>query len=415
MTGSDLFQNPQYRRLLLGQAVSQIGTSFSYIAVMAKFFELSGSADGWAYLAAVKVLPFVLFGVLLGYLTDKCNRKAIIFASDFCRFLLYIAIAFCQDLNLFYGLVFLSSMFEAAYLPTYKSFVTDILKKNSLLGANSIEETVRSTLAILGVALSGVLIGWVGVKTCFLLDAATYLFSALNILTIPGLRAIAQGAHEAPENPEGQEPLLKQVLRGLSEIKSRHEIHYPLFLWTFIVLIVAYEAPLFFPLAVEKGWDGAAAVGYMYAAVSLGSFLSSLYLLRTGNSPVKDLAMVSLVIFIDATVLWGIIQIPVYSVALSIAFLLGVTETLFRTYAVTEVQKNIPKETVGRVFSCVSTLQEPMKILAILAAGSLVQGFSAITAFNSAIGMEYVVGILTGVWVLEKAVRKRFSKQFLIR
>jgi DHA3 family macrolide efflux protein-like MFS transporter len=385
MIGKRGLRSPQYTRVFLGQCVSQFGTGFSYIALMAKFQGLADSPSAWPFLAAAKGLPFALFGVLLGYLTDRFDRRKVLFVADFCRFWLYLAIAGCSSLRSLYVLVFLSSIFEAAYLPAYRSLVTTLLDPDELLAANSMEETVRSLVNIGGVAASGVLVSLAGVRLCFCIDATTYLVSAINMLLIPALQGYVGG------NTEGA--LKVELFRGMRLIRTTRALFLPLLVSTLVTFLIAFEAPLFFPLVTEKGWGGAAATGYIFAAVCVGSLLSSLCLLRHDRSPITTARGVALILLLDAACLVGVVWPRPFIAALVLSFGLGVTETCFRTFSVTRIQEVVPAEALGRVFATTSMLHEPLKILCMLAAGALLQVTTAQMALFSAAAMELVCAL----------------------
>lgn len=402
-----LLKNQSFRHIFAGEAISQLGTGLTYIAVMAKFLELNGSTSGWAYILALKAVPFLLLGWLAGYAADRFNPKLLLIVSHALRCLIYLCMAFCQNANLFYILVFMSSVFDALYIPAYKSLITRLLDKTLLLGANSLEETVRSSVAIMGIACSGLLIGWGGLQTCFVVDAATYGLAGVNLLLLNRLSL------KMNENPGPMANLKQELGRGFSAICSQNVIHYPIFLSLFLTFLIGFEMPMFLPLAIEKGWNGAVATGYLYASASVGSLLTSLILLKHRESPIRHAWLVSLIILADAATLLGIVLSIRLPMALSIAFGLGITETLFRIYAVTEIQRNISTNMIGRVFASLAAVQEPVKIVSMMFSGLVVSLLTAHKGFYIAAGIEVAVG-LASLLLTCLSLYKNASKRRLI-
>jgi MFS family permease len=394
-----LWKNRAFVRIFAGETVSQLGTGLTYVAVMAKFMELTGSTQGWAYLLAMKAVPFLLFGWFAGYAADRFNPCLLLLMAHALRFAIYLGIAFCRQLDVFYWLVFLSSIMETLYIPAYKSLIPRLLEKDQLLGANSLEETVRSSVAILGIACSGLLIGWAGIRACFVLDAMTYGLAALNLLLIGRLPLRMMPIANPISGEDRLAAFRRELGQGFSVIKASQAIRYPVFLSVFLVFLIGFEMPMFLPMAVEKGWNGALATGYTYAAASIGSLFASLLLLRRQESPIRHLWLVSLIILADAGILLGIVLAPRLAVALPVALGLGFTETLFRTYSVTEIQRNTAIDTVGRVFSTLASIQEPIKILSMMLSGIAVSLISARTGLMIAVGLEVAVGLLTALYV----------------
>jgi len=384
----ELFRNRVFVRLFLGHMVSNLGTSFSYIALMAKYYDLTHSALGWAFLAATRALPYGLLGPVAGYLADRLDRRKIIFASDLARFVLFAYLGFCRDTTTFFALTFLIGVFDTAYEPAHRSLLTLSLEKRLLLGANSVEETVRGNLSIIGIGVSGVLLALLGVRVCFLFNAATYLFSAVNIamLAIPPRRA-----GEGASADEVRLPLRQELALGWKVVRETPEMRYAIFLWGFSTFIVGFEAPLFFPLVEAKSWGGASQVGYMYALACLGTMVTSLLLLRRATSPMRSRVVLGLVILADATAVLATALTHSYLLAAALCLGLGATETLFRTFSITEVQSHMPEHAAGRVFAAVNMVLEPSKTLAMVLSGLAVAGLSVVGSFVLASGVEYAL------------------------
>lgn len=385
---SPVFKNAKFKRLFIGRTISLFGTSISYIAIMQRFYDLAGSASHWAYLAAVKAIPFLIFGLAIGYLADKFNKKMILITSDFARVILYLALAFCQDLHLFFVLTFLASIFEAAYEPTYKSLATGILSKEELFAANSLEESTKSIFAVLGIGVAGLMVGTLGTTFCLQLDALSYALSGLTVCLVP----YRKSEDIATFN---QKSFREEFLLGLKTLQKTPAIYYPLFVWTLIVLIISFESPMFFPLMIEKNWGGADVAGYFYAMVSLGSFATSIFLLRKLHSPMQGTRSLALLLFLDATALAGILLVKALWLGLLFAVALGVIEILFRTYSITFIQRSIPVEASGRVFSAIYMIHEPLRVFAMLGSGLIVSQYSAVTGFGVAIGLEYILVLIS--------------------
>jgi DHA3 family macrolide efflux protein-like MFS transporter len=391
----NLFHNRFFTRVFLGETVSQLGTGLAYIAVMAKFLELTGNTQGWAFILALKAVPFLLFGWIAGYIADRCNPRWVLLIVHLIQFLIYLGIAFCHHIDLFCTLVFLSSTFDAFSIPAYKSLITRLLDKGLLLGANSLEETVRSTVAIMGIACSGIIIGWAGLQACFLVDAATFGIAALNLACMRHLPLTAREPSALTSSQKPWKTLRQELGRGFLLLRDQKGIRYPIFISLFLCMLVGFEMPMFLPFAVEKGWNGPLATGYLYACASLGSLLTALILLNRKKSPIRHLWPVSLVIMMDGCILLGIVLSPKLAIALCIALGLGTTETLFRTYSVTEIQQTVTPDTVGRVFSALAAVQEPVKILSMVLSGVVVGLISARNGLLLAVGLELLIGLLT--------------------
>lgn len=362
---------------------------------MAKYQELMGSTSGWGYLAACKALPFLLLGPLSGYLVDKKSRRWLIVASDSVRFVLVMGIAFCSSIPIFFTLVFLTSCFETIYFPAMKSFATQMLPPSQLLRFNSLEETMRSLLNIVGVGLSGALLGIIGVKSCFIVDALSFFASATNVL----LLRLPAHTLALKANLEASEANLQSGWRMILQNKA---VWFPIALWTFIVLLVAFESPLLFPLVVLRNWPGgASAAGYIFASASLGALIASLGFVQSFTR-FFNLWICAIVLAFDALALQILGTTSQFAVGLGIAFIFGVTEVLFRTFSVTTIQYQIPKHAVGRIFASIAMVQEPIRVVAMAGSGAIVSHWSVESGFWCGVYFEYAVALLTILYALSK-------------
>lgn len=202
-------RNPLFRRLWLSQVVSQAGDWLNRMAVLALIGELSGVeiVGGRAVVAlgalfgielALRLLPTALFSPLAGPLADRLSRRGLMVASDLVRAVVVLCLLTVdgrQDLPLLYCLLFLlmslSIFFDAARSAT----VPNTVPREDLLEAQTLSAVTWSTMLALGAFLGGIVLTWVGVKGVFLVDAATYVVSALLLV---GLKLPALPPHPSP-------------------------------------------------------------------------------------------------------------------------------------------------------------------------------------------------------------------------
>jgi hypothetical protein len=382
-------KTPAFARLFGGQLLSQLGTAFSYVALMAKYRELHGSTDGWAWLAAVQTLPYFVFGFVFGYLADRGRQRLLLAGSDLVRAVLFVAIARCSGETELFVLAASVAVFNAAYDPAYRSTVTGLLPKGQLLAANALADTTFGVASIAGVGLSGIVLALVGTTGCFYFDAATYLVAALNTLSIAALRRPL-----APLADVSAEPLRSRLLRGFVAIR-RPALRYPVALALLLACIVGFEAPMFFPLAEANHWGGADRVGYIYALVAAGVLVTSIALARRSTSPLRDRRVVAIVLAIDATSILAFACLDIYLVVLPLSLVLGVTESLFRTYTSTEIQTQADADEVGRAFATLGMLSKSITVLASVGAGIALGVLGARHSFLLAGGAEYAAALYT--------------------
>ena len=116
-----LSQNRDFRNLMIGRLISQMGDWFNSVALFTLLLNLTGSGETVALILIIKLLPTFFFGPLAGVVADRFNRKTIMIASDLLRGIIVLGFLVIHSANqvwLVYLLttlqVILSTFFEPA-------------------------------------------------------------------------------------------------------------------------------------------------------------------------------------------------------------------------------------------------------------------------------------------------------------
>ena len=119
-------QEKNYLRLFLAGIVNGIGDRFSQVALLALLLELTGSGFAVGVALAIRVVPFLLFGPLGGFLADRFSRKKILIITDLSRIAFAISFVLVNnesDIWIVYLSTFVLAAGEAIYAPARKSFI----------------------------------------------------------------------------------------------------------------------------------------------------------------------------------------------------------------------------------------------------------------------------------------------------
>ena len=183
-----LKSNRDFRRLWTGQMISELGTWFSFIAELGLVRAMSGSALTTTALLVARLLPFLLVAPMAGVFADRRSRKQIMIAADLLRAvvaLMFVAagligsawlVIVCSALN-----ASLSMFFESAKNASIPNLVTS----RELLTANVLMFSTRFLQYTLGSALGGLTAAQFGYDTAFVVNAVSFVASAIFIALIP--------------------------------------------------------------------------------------------------------------------------------------------------------------------------------------------------------------------------------------
>jgi MFS family permease len=201
--------NADFRRLWLGQVVSEIGDWLNNIAVLALIIDLAlPGREGLAVAvyAIARHLPLFLFGPVAGVVVDRVDRRRVMIASDLLRGVLalgFLAASHYGSVALVYlvggSLFCVAAFFNAARRATIPNLTRGT---EELLGANAISASTTAATIAVGSALGGVAATALGRETVFVINTLTFFASAELIRRIS--RAAARGRPSRQSAPQGR-------------------------------------------------------------------------------------------------------------------------------------------------------------------------------------------------------------------
>ncbi len=176
--------NRNFRLLWISQLVSEIGDWLYMVSIYSLLLELTGSAKVVAFAFVLQVLPQCFVAPTAGVINDRMSRKKVMIATDWCRAAIVFSMMFVQTrehLWMLYVLLFTETIFWALYEPARSAVIPSITSGPEQLVANGLSSTTWSFTLAIGSAVGGVLAAAYGRNTVFVLDAFSFVFSALLV------------------------------------------------------------------------------------------------------------------------------------------------------------------------------------------------------------------------------------------
>src|SRR5215216_3867018 len=183
-TNDPLMRNVRFLRLWIGQGTSFVGDAVSMVALVVLVVQITGSASAVGGALVARLLPTIA-SPLAGVLADRIDRRAVLVASDLARAVLVLGLVFARDLATIYVLVFLMGLARTVFNPTVRAAFPSVVGGGDLTRANALISGTFSTSIMVGPALGGLLVATVSVDAAFVLDAVTYLISAVMLALTP--------------------------------------------------------------------------------------------------------------------------------------------------------------------------------------------------------------------------------------
>jgi MFS family permease len=185
-----LWRDPEFLKLWAAQAVSQVGTQVTLLALpLAAILVLDATATEVALLGAVEVLPFLLFALPAGVWIDRLPRRPILVVADLARAvaLASIPLAYALDgltLPHLFVVAFVTGVLTVFFDVSYLSYLPSLIKRSELGAGNSKLEATRSAAQVAGPGTAGALVGAVTAPVAILVDALSFVLSAVLVWRI---------------------------------------------------------------------------------------------------------------------------------------------------------------------------------------------------------------------------------------
>ncbi|WP_232660384.1 MFS transporter [Pseudonocardia sp. TRM90224] len=204
------FPPPGFTRFWLGESVSSFGTYITQLALQTLVvLTLGGGAQEVGWLSSARWLPYLVLGLVVGALVDRYRRRPIMVTSDLIRAALLVMIpaAWAAGILSMPVLLVIVVAYGTASLvndAASQSFMPRLVPSEHLQRAHSRIDGADAVAQTSGPALAGLLVKLLGAPLAVLVDAASYLFAAVAVATLP-----------VPERPAGATriPNLRREIR----------------------------------------------------------------------------------------------------------------------------------------------------------------------------------------------------------
>ena len=176
--------NRNFRRLWLAQIVSEIGDWFYTLAIYSLLLQLTGRASSVALALVLQVLPWTFVGPTVGIVNDRVSRRRVMIIADIVRALIVCTMVLVRSAStvwLVYPLLLCETIMAAFFEPARNAVIPNITAPEDVIVANTLGSTTWSMNLVMGAAVGGVVAALLGRDAVFVLNALSFLVSALLI------------------------------------------------------------------------------------------------------------------------------------------------------------------------------------------------------------------------------------------
>jgi len=337
-------QNRNFKLYMSGQLVSVTGFAMQQVAQSWLVLRLTDSGLALGVTFALQFLPMMLFGFWGGLLADRLDKRKLLIATQTAQAALALALwalvaTDVVTLWMVYVLAFLFGVATCLDLPTRQSFTIEMVGPEHLANAVGLNSAVFNSGRLLGPAVAGVLIAWVGVGVCFLVNGLTYFatIGALLAMRTADLHRQQGARREKGQIREGLRyawghPVLRSTLLLITVIGT--------FGFNFVVVM-----PL---LARETFGGGARLFGALSSLMGFGSLLGALAAARRAAPSRRVLIGGAAAFGLSAC---AVALAPNAAVAGALVVLMGLSMMIFLATANSTLQLTAAPNMRGRVMA----------------------------------------------------------------
>ena len=344
-----LYRYPAFRRLWLGRLVSLFGDAFALIALPWFVLQVTGSGTATAGILLTLQLPAIVTSMLIGWLIDRFQPRAIITIDNGLRTLIIGLIPVLYWFNglqlwLLFLLTFLAGMLEPATEVGARSILPELVQDKDLDAANMLWSFSLNLSLVIGPAVAGVLVATYGGPSVLLVDAVTFAVMAIMAVTLPTVKRSNAGR----EVPISERLGLRQ-LWGMKVVRTTTLLSL-VFFFSYGPLEAAL--PLYSDAVLQTDAQG---YGLLWSALAVGALIGTLSSTTLSRHLRLGVALPLIAL------LWGASLLPMVFInelwlACSLLFLGGLMWGPYTPMETTLLQRNVPKAQLGRVFGARSTL-----------------------------------------------------------
>ena len=344
-----LYRYPAFGRLWIGRSISLFGDTFTLIALPWFVLQITESGTATASILLTLQLPAILTSMAIGSLVDRFQPRAIITIDNGLRTLIIGLIPILYwfgllELWFLFLLTFLAGMLVSATEVGSRSVLPELVEDQDLDAANMLWSFSLNLSLVLGPAVAGLLVASFGGPSVLLIDAVTFAVMAFVAVTIPNVERSKSSAQALLSERLG--------LRQLWDMKVVRNTTLLSLVFFFSYGPLEAAMPLYSDTILQTDAQG---YGLLWSALAVGALIGTLSSTALSRRLRLGVALPLIAL------LWGASLLPMaftnkLGLACGLLLLGGLMWGPYTPMETTLLQRNVPKEQLGRVFGARSTL-----------------------------------------------------------
>jgi MFS family permease len=274
-----LWRNADFMKLWAGQTVSRLGSVVTRTAVpLVALLVLKAGPVEMALVVVAQSMAVLLVGLFAGAWVDRLRRRPLMVGADVLRAILLFSIpaaylAGVLRLEQLYVVVFVQGCLDSFFNAAYPAYVPSLIGVERVVDANAKLASSTSLAEIGGPGLAGALVQAISAPFAILVDATSFIISAISLLLI-------HRTEPARPTRTTATPIRREIVEALSLVR-RHPILVPLTLRSVIAHVAgSFYGVLYVIFLIEELHLDPFLLGVVVSAGGVGSLVGSLFAQR---------------------------------------------------------------------------------------------------------------------------------------
>lgn len=358
------FRHRNFALFWFGALFSNTGTWVQNVTVPFLVFQLTGSAAWVGVTAFTSLFPLALFSIVGGTLADRFQRRSILLVTQTAAALVAVALWVLwstgnASLAPVLGLVAIGGVVTGLNIPAWQAFVSELVPRDVLLNAVTLNSTQFNAARAFGPALGGLVLAQLGIGWAFLLNAISYLvvLAVLLLITVPPLvrHAVRQS-------------VLAGLVSSIGYVRAHRGLSTCVLAVAGLGLLASPVNSLLVVFAEDVFGVDRFRYGLLGAALGLGAVLAAPLVAGPGTSLRRSLLAGGGMVVHGVAIL-GFALAPVYPMALAMLVVAGAAYLPVAATLNTTLQLQVVEAQRGKVLALYITV-----FTVAIPVGSLVQG-----------------------------------------
>jgi MFS family permease len=334
-----------YRLFFTGQAISQTGSWMQRIALGWFILELThNDAFAVGLMALAQFLPYTLFGLFAGVLTDRLDARRLVIGTQAAQLvsatlLTWIALGGFARPWMLYAIAFVNGSVLVLDVPSRQQLTYRMVGRDALPNAIALNSSLFNASRVFGPSVAGAILGFAGVGACFLVNAVSFLAVLLGLFLMRTREFFPVERFDRPS-------LIRGTREGIAYVRAQPRMLIVLSL-TLLLSTFTFNFNVTLPVLAKITLHGQGYVyGFLSAVFGAGALAGALFAASRSRASLRVL-LTGAFVFTTATTLLA----PVHGVWLAavLLFLVGAGFTAWSANSNATTQLAAPDHLRGRI------------------------------------------------------------------